>query len=128
MGPLRGADSGLTEWLYARELHEGWCAVTHPSAGVGLGLAFDRRVFGTVWLWGVYGGWRGHYVLLTEPSTSPPGGARAVDADGTAATARGRRTLDTTAVATILEDVAEAGRADAPPGGLSAPEGLRPRR
>ena len=30
----------------------------------------------TVWTWGVYGGWRGHYVLLTEPSTSPPAVSR----------------------------------------------------
>ena len=112
------ADSGLTEWLYASELDDGWCAVTHPSAGVGLALAFDLRVFGMVWLWGVYGGWRGHYVLLTEPSTSPPGGlARAVE-QGTAVWLAAGGTLDTAAVATILEDIAEAGRADEPPRGL----------
>ena len=118
MGAVVGADSGLTEWLYARELLEGWCAVTHPSAGVGLGLAFDRRVFEMVWLWGVYGGWRGHYVLLTEPSTSPPGGlARAVE-DGTAAWLAAGAKLETAAIATILEDVAEADRADERPRGL----------
>ena len=118
MGSVVSADSGLTEWLYASELHDGWCAVTHPSAGVGLALAFDLRVFGMVWLWGVYGGWRGHYVLLTEPSTSPPGGlARAVE-QGTAVWLAAGGTLDTAAVATILEDTAEAGRADEPPRGL----------
>ena len=118
MGSVVSADSGLTEWLYASELHDGWCAVTHPSAGVGLALAFDLRVFGMVWLWGVYGGWRGHYVLLTEPSTSPPGGlARAVE-QGTAAWLAAGGTLDTAAVATILEDTAEVGRADEPPRGL----------
>lgn len=118
MGAVAAADSGLTEWLYARELLEGWCAVTHPSAGVGLGLAFDRRVFGTVWLWGVYGGWRGHYVLLTEPSTGPPGGlARNVE-DGTATWLAAGTTLETTAVATVLEGVVTAGPADERPAGL----------
>lgn len=118
MGAVLSADSGLTEWLYARELDQGWCAVTHPSADVGLALAFDRRVFKMVWLWGVYGGWRGHYVLLTEPSSSPPGGlARAVD-DGTAAWLGAGATLETAAIATILEGTREPGRADEPPRGL----------
>ena len=126
MGSVLGAERGLTEWLYARELDEGWCAVTHPSAGVGLGLAFDRRVFGMVWLWGVYGGWRGHYVLLTEPSTSPPGGlARAVE-DGTAVWLAAGATLETVAIATILEDVAEARPADERPTGLSILENTAP--
>lgn len=128
MGALPGVDSGLTEWLYASELVAGWCAVTHPASGVGLGLSFDPGVFETVWLWGVYGGWRGHYVLLTEPSTSPPGGLARALADGTAARLEPGRTLETTTVATILENVAASGPADVSPGGLSAPEELRPRR
>lgn len=118
LGAVAGPESGLTEWLYTRELDEGWCAVTHPSAGVGLALSFERRVFGTVWLWGVYGGWRGHYVLLTEPSTGPPGGlARNVE-DGTAAWLDGGAVLETTAVATLLEDVATSRPGDARPHGL----------
>ena len=54
-------------------------------------LEFDPSLFRTTWLWGVYGGWRGHYVLLTEPSTSPPGGLAQNVADGTAAWLAGRR-------------------------------------
>lgn len=118
LGAVGGEDSGVTEWLYTRELDEGWCAVTHPAAGVGLGLAFDAGVFGTVWLWGVYGGWRGHYVLLTEPSTGPPGGIEPAVADGTAAWLEAGAVLETTTVATVLEDVVGAGPADAPPAGL----------
>jgi hypothetical protein len=118
MGRVAGIESGLTEWLFARELLDGWCAVTHPAAGVGLGLSFDAGVFKTVWLWGVYGGWRGHYVLLTEPGTSPPGGIAQAVADGTAAWLDAGQTLETTTVATILEDVGDAGAADAEPVGL----------
>jgi hypothetical protein len=102
---LPGPESGLTEWLYPRDLSEGWCAVTHPSAGVGLALAFDRSVFSTVWLFGVYGGWRGHHVLLTEPSTSPPGSLADNAAAGTATTLAAGEALETDVVATVLTGV-----------------------
>jgi galactose mutarotase-like enzyme len=99
---LPGPESGLTEWLWARDLGEGSCAVTHPSVGLGLSLAFDRAVFPTVWLFGVYGGWRGHHVLLTEPSTSPPGSLAENAAAGTAATLAAGATLETEVVATVV--------------------------
>lgn len=95
-----GPERGLTEWLYARELDAGRCAVVHEN-GVALRLAFDPSVFRTVWTWGVYGGWRGHYVLLTEPSTSPPGGLAANLAAGTNAWIEPGAVLETEVVATI---------------------------
>jgi hypothetical protein len=59
-------------------------------------------VFPTVWLFGVYGGWRGHHVLLTEPSTSPPGSLAENAAAGTAATLAAGATLETEVVATVV--------------------------
>jgi hypothetical protein len=97
-----GPERGLTEWLYALDLQEGWCAVVHEN-GVGLALAFDPAIFRTIWTWGVYGGWRGHHVLLTEPSTSPPGGLAASVAAGTAALIEPGAVLETTVVAAVLE-------------------------
>jgi hypothetical protein len=41
-------ESGVTEWLHAAGLREGWCAVIHPSRGVGLEITFNRDVFHTV--------------------------------------------------------------------------------
>jgi hypothetical protein len=117
MGAVAVAESGLTEWLYALSLGGGWCAVTHPDIGVGLGLAFDSSVFETVWLWGVYGGWRGHYVLLTEPSTSPPGGLAANVANGTAPWLAPGEHLETHVTATVLT-VAASHPADHRPQGL----------
>ena len=38
-----------------------------------MALAFDPAVFKTVWLWGVYGGWRGIYTMAFEAWTSWPG-------------------------------------------------------
>jgi len=102
---LPGPEAGLTEWLFARDLREGWCAVTHPSVGVGLELAFDRDVFSTVWLWGVFGGWRGHYFLLTEPCTSPPGSLADNVSRGLAASLEAGGVLETEVVATVLTDV-----------------------
>ena len=117
MGAVVAVESGLTEWLYALRLREGWCAVTHPDVGVGLGLAFETSVFSTVWLWGVYGGWRGHYVLLTEPSTSPPGGLAANVAGDTAVWIGPGEVLETHVTATVLT-VTSSYAADERPEGL----------
>jgi hypothetical protein len=68
-----------------------------------MAIAFDRDVFRTVWTWGVYGGWRNHYVLLTEPSTSPPGGLAQNVANNTAAWTNPGDILETEVTATVLE-------------------------
>ena len=74
-----------------------------PRGRRGPRLSFDPSVFRTVWTWGVYGGWRGHYVLLTEPSTGPPGGLAASVAAGTAALIAPGSVLETEVVARVLE-------------------------
>jgi hypothetical protein len=122
MGAVPAADRGLTEWLYPPHLAAGWCAVTHPDRGVGLGLAFDTSLFTTVWLWGVYGGWRGHYVLLTEPSTGPPGGLAKNVADRTANWVGAGEVIETHVRATLLT-VTAALPADRHPEGLRAVDG-----
>ena len=100
-----GPELGVTEWLFARDLRYGWCAVTHPSVGVGLEISFDPEVFSTVWLWGVFGGWRGHHFLLTEPCTSPPGSLADNVARGRAAVLEGGGVLETRSVATVLTEI-----------------------
>jgi Domain of unknown function (DUF4432) len=107
-------ERGLTEFLYTHDLREGWCAVVHQD-GTGLALSFDPAVFRTVWTWGVYGGWRGHYVLLTEPSTSPPGGLAANVAAGTSAVIDPGGVLETGVVARILDGASTDGAGDTAP-------------
>ena len=97
------AATGVTEWLYTVGPSDGWCAVTHPSRSLGLRITFDPQLFRTTWLWGVYGGWRGHYVLLTEPSTSPPGGLVENVADGTASWLEPGEAIETSVTATVVE-------------------------
>ena len=111
------AETGLTEWLHTVGRGAGWCAVTHPSRALGLELAFDPDLFRTTWLWGVYGGWRGHYVLLTEPCTSLPGGLAQNVADGSAAWLAAGATIETAVTATVLEGAA-APAGDARPGAV----------
>ena len=105
----------ITEFFWADPLREGWCATYHPSVGIGLGLAFDQTVFPTVWLFADYGGWRGHYFLLTEPCTSPPGSLADAVARGSATELAAGETLETQILATILEDLDEDGPADERP-------------
>ena len=64
-------EEAFTEWLWSQSTN-GVVAVHHPD-GSGVSIAYDTAAFPYLWLWGVYGGWRGHYVLLTEPCTSRPG-------------------------------------------------------
>jgi hypothetical protein len=107
LGAVLPPDAGVTEWLHTVGVREGWCEIDHPSRSVGLRIAFDPDVFRTTWLWGVYGGWRGHYVLLTEPCTSAPGGLAASIADGTAAELGAGEALDTEVTATVSENVTD---------------------
>lgn len=107
LGAMPPPQSGLTEFLFTRDLEEGWCAVTYPQLDLGLALSFDLAVFPQLWLFGVYGGWRGHYVLLTEPSTGRPGSLADNVAAGIEATLEAGSSLETTVVAEVLteEDV-----------------------
>lgn len=90
LSQLAGPEADVLEFLYAKDLREGWCAVTHPAHGVAVRIEFDKEVFRTPWLWRVLGGWRGHHVLLTEPCTSLPGNlASAIDNDSAATLAPG---------------------------------------
>ena len=57
---------------WATELRDGWVALTDTATRRGLAIVFPHDVFKAVWLWQVYGGWRGHYHLALEPWTGHP--------------------------------------------------------
>jgi hypothetical protein len=98
---LPGPEAGVTEFLCAEDLRAGWCTVTHPEPGVAVRLGFDPAVFRTPWLWGVFGGWRGHQLLLTELCTSRPGSLATAVLDGSAATLGAGQTLETEVTVTV---------------------------
>lgn len=69
----RPPDPPAVEQHFLTELREGWLAVTDPDSRSGFAMAFDREVFPVVWLWSVYGGWRGVYTAAFEAWTAYPG-------------------------------------------------------
>lgn len=99
---LAGPDAGTLEFLYASQLREGWCVVTHPSKGLAVRIEFNAAVFSTPWLWRVSGGWRGHYLLLTEPCTSRPGSLAEAIANGSAAKLDAESSLETTMTVSVF--------------------------
>ena len=70
---VRGPDSKTVDMHYATKFKEGWLSVTDASRGTGIGLVFPASVFKSVWLWLVYGGWRGLYCAAVEAWTGHPG-------------------------------------------------------
>lgn len=67
-----GPDAGCFALHYLTGLREGWVATTDTAVRRGFGLVFDHELFPVVWLWMVYGGWRGYYHAICEPWTGYP--------------------------------------------------------
>ncbi len=65
-------NSGNLGLHYLTGLRAGWLACTDTSIHRGFGLVFDPAVFPVVWLWMVYGAWRGYYHAALEAWTSYP--------------------------------------------------------
>lgn len=73
LSTARPPDPPTWDLHFLTELRAGWLAVTDPELRSGMAVTFDTAVFPTVWLWGVYGGWRGIYTVALEAHTSWPG-------------------------------------------------------
>lgn len=64
---------GLGEYgghMFTPDDGEVWWAVTDGSDGAGLKLIAQKPAFKNIWMWQVYGGWRGYYHVALEPWTS----------------------------------------------------------
>jgi galactose mutarotase-like enzyme len=57
---------------YATELGDGWLALTDTARRIGIGMCFPQNIFSALWVWQVYGGWRGLYQLAIEPWVGYP--------------------------------------------------------
>jgi len=92
-------------FLYGADLPEGWCGLTDSHSRLAYGLAFDRSVFRSCWLFATYGAWRGLTTVVLEPST---GYSRLIETATQEATCP-RLTQDriqTSVVFAIREDIA----------------------
>ena len=101
MRVVPGPDAATCDFYYATELAGGWCALTDAQAGFGFGLAFDPALFRTVWVFGAYGGWRGHYTTILEPCTGYPYQLEDAVAQGTASRLEAGATIETTVTALL---------------------------
>lgn len=72
MRPVRGPESGLSEFQFAHPISEGWFAITDTKTGLGAGLVFPKEVFPVIWLWLGYGAWRSYHVAAVEAWNAYP--------------------------------------------------------
>ena len=105
-------ESRVSEFQYATDLADGWCAVTYED-GSGIGLAFDPEVFRSCWLFASYGGWRSHEVVVLEPCTGYPMSVESGVNAGTHQVLPAQGTVQTTLAAVVydgFENVSRIGR------------------
>jgi Domain of unknown function (DUF5107) len=100
-----GPDAACFALHYLTELREGWVATTDTAARRGFGLVFDRTLFPVVWLWMVYGGWRGYYHAIAEPWTGYPSPLAEAVAAGRARVLDAGEVLEATVSAVVYAGV-----------------------
>jgi galactose mutarotase-like enzyme len=72
MSRAQGNDAKIACGHYATDLEGGWYAVEDARSGEGFLLKFPLRSCPYLWMWLVYGGWRGYHHIIVEPWTSYP--------------------------------------------------------
>lgn len=109
-----GPEQKSVDLLYATKLRDGWAALVNPKRNIGVGLAFSKEVFRTVWLWQVYGGYTGSpwfgrtYNLGLEPwSSYPSSGLNEAMRRGTELWLDPNEELHVELAATVFEDITE---------------------
>jgi len=72
MSRVQGIDAKVACGHYALDLQAGWYAVEDSRSGEGFLLKFPQEECPYLWMWLVYGGWRGYHHVIVEPWTSYP--------------------------------------------------------
>jgi hypothetical protein len=72
MSRVQGVEAKAYCGHYVTDLEAGWYAVEDIETGSGFLLKFPVSVCKYLWLWLVYGGWRGYHHVIVEPWTSYP--------------------------------------------------------
>ena len=72
MSRVQRNDTGIACGHYATDLEAGWYAVEDTQTGDGFLMRFPLDLCPYLWMWLVYGGWRGYYHVIIEPWTSYP--------------------------------------------------------
>jgi len=69
---VQGIEAGTSCGHYATSLRAGWYAVEFSDLDMGLIFRFPLDLCPQLWMWLVYGGWRGYHHVIVEPWTSYP--------------------------------------------------------
>jgi galactose mutarotase-like enzyme len=72
MSRVQSIDAKIAAGHYALDLEAGWYAVEDSRTGDGFLLKFPSSDCPYLWMWLVYGGWRGYHHVIVEPWTSYP--------------------------------------------------------
>jgi galactose mutarotase-like enzyme len=72
MSRTRGIEAKMFCGHYVTDLEAGWYAAEDTKTGEGFLLSFPLEKCPYLWLWLVYGGWRGYHHVIVEPWTSYP--------------------------------------------------------
>jgi hypothetical protein len=72
MSLTQSQEAGIFCGHTATNLEEGWYAVEDRDSGEGFLLQFPHDICPYLWMWLVYGGWRGYRHVILEPWTSHP--------------------------------------------------------
>ncbi len=73
---IPGPAVGIEDLAVLHDFREGWYALRNTSQGLGIGLAWDAKVFPWIWYWQLFRGkkeypfWGGEYTAALEPMTS----------------------------------------------------------
>jgi hypothetical protein len=100
------AMDGAREFVYVRDLTDGWCALRRTRLGIGFGLVFPRDVFTSVWLFMTFGGWRGLETVVLEPCTTVPKDLNEAISRGTARHLEAGESLTCSVRAVVFDGVA----------------------
>ncbi len=72
MSRVQGFEAKMACGHCATDLEAGWYAVENTESGEGFLLKFPLDLCPYLWMWLVYGGWRGYHHVIVEPWTSYP--------------------------------------------------------
>ncbi len=102
---VQPAGAQTCDFHFATKLTDGWLAVTDQAAKVGFGLVFPKDIFKVIWLWLVYGGWRGVYCAAVEAWTGYPAKLHEAVERGVYSTLGPKKSLECKTLALAYEGV-----------------------
>ena len=94
-------------FFYGLELSAGYCAVSYPTAALGVGLTVDPGGLSSVWVFASFGAWRNLNTIILEPCTGYRARLDEAIAHGSATPLAPGAPIATELVMSVLGDAAD---------------------